>query len=171
MNFVCAVSKLCFNCIRQKSSRLPLDTLGSLRAQTVVCGAWVALALSTHSATYALHTTVEAPKLAYYINVSSLDRGQLLRLNAVFCENRRTTSERSDSHTPPCGVPSYLWCKCHVTYTHHLLQRWRNEFVKWDPDDFGGIQKINMEPSEVWTPRVEPITRLAHTILKLSREL
>lgn len=31
-------------------------------------------------------------------------------------------------------------------------QSWTDEFLQWDPDEWGGIEKVNVPISEIWMP-------------------
>ena len=38
------------------------------------------------------------------------------------------------------------------SYTFHLLQTWNNERIKWDPDQFCGINSISVPREMFWMP-------------------
>ena len=31
---------------------------------------------------------------------------------------------------------------------------WTNPFLKWDPDKYGGIDTINIDPKQIWKPDI-----------------
>ena len=33
-----------------------------------------------------------------------------------------------------------------------LRMRWKNAFLKWNPDDYGGIKNITVDKNKVWVP-------------------
>jgi len=39
------------------------------------------------------------------------------------------------------------------------VQIWRDEFLTWTPEDYGGIRTISMPPSYIWTPDIELYNR------------
>lgn len=34
------------------------------------------------------------------------------------------------------------------------LQRWTDEFLRWDPSDYGGLKQITVPHDKVWLPDV-----------------
>jgi len=32
---------------------------------------------------------------------------------------------------------------------------WKDQFLTWNPDDFGGVSSLNIDPNEIWTPDIE----------------
>eukprot|EP00794_Sanderia_malayensis_P015726 gene15726-17311_t len=42
----------------------------------------------------------------------------------------------------------------HVVVNVFIRQIWYNHLLKWDPEKFGGIKKINIRPKQVWTPDI-----------------
>jgi len=36
---------------------------------------------------------------------------------------------------------------------------WKDEFLTWKPEDYGGIRTISMPPSYIWTPDIELFNR------------
>ena len=35
-----------------------------------------------------------------------------------------------------------------------LLQKWHDVYMKWNPDDFGGITTVRLESEQVWVPDI-----------------
>ena len=31
---------------------------------------------------------------------------------------------------------------------------WEDDYLKWDPEKFGGVQRMQLPPSKVWTPDI-----------------
>lgn len=42
------------------------------------------------------------------------------------------------------------------TFTLHswVAMKWKDEFLSWRPEDYGGIQETQLESHEIWTPRM-----------------
>ena len=36
----------------------------------------------------------------------------------------------------------------------NLIQKWNDEYLSWNPNEFGGIKFINLPEEEVWTPDI-----------------
>ena len=34
------------------------------------------------------------------------------------------------------------------------LQRWVDEYLTWDPSDFGGVKSVRLSPNRVWIPDI-----------------
>ena len=41
-----------------------------------------------------------------------------------------------------------------ITGTTILAAVWKNEFVRWDPNYFAGVEYLMMNPQDVWIPRL-----------------
>ena len=48
-------------------------------------------------------------------------------------------------------------------YLYHLLQRWRNERISWDPAQFCGITRISVPKDMIWVPDLIIYEMWAHT--------
>ena len=35
-----------------------------------------------------------------------------------------------------------------------VLQVWKDEFLVWRPEDYGGLDKIVVEPKKMWLPKL-----------------
>ena len=31
---------------------------------------------------------------------------------------------------------------------------WEDDYLKWDPEEYGGVKKLHLPPSKVWTPDI-----------------
>ena len=50
-----------------------------------------------------------------------------------------------------------------------LFQHWTNELLTWRPEDFGGIERLNVPSNAVWTPDIVLYNR-RELISTVSRE-
>jgi len=39
------------------------------------------------------------------------------------------------------------------------VQNWKDDYLAWKPEDYGGIEHIIMPPSYIWTPDIELYNR------------
>ncbi|XP_070557307.1 acetylcholine receptor subunit alpha-1-A-like [Ptychodera flava] len=39
-----------------------------------------------------------------------------------------------------------------ITLTAYLYQRWQDEFLSWNPDDYDGITEIRFPAGKIWRP-------------------
>ena len=46
-----------------------------------------------------------------------------------------------------------------VTLFAVLIKRWKDEFLKWNPDDYGGITHIYTDYTKVWNPQLSLISK------------
>ena len=37
---------------------------------------------------------------------------------------------------------------------YSLLQEWVDDFLQWDPKEFGGLDKIVVNPAKIWVPKL-----------------
>ena len=35
-----------------------------------------------------------------------------------------------------------------------VMQVWMDEFMQWDPEEFGGVAKIRLPGESIWTPDI-----------------
>jgi len=40
----------------------------------------------------------------------------------------------------------------YVVYTCYVIEHWKDEFLTWNPADYGGITRIIVPPQLVWLP-------------------
>ena len=31
---------------------------------------------------------------------------------------------------------------------------WEDDYLKWDPEDYGGVDRMQLPPSKIWTPDI-----------------
>ena len=41
-----------------------------------------------------------------------------------------------------------------IVLTFDRLQLWRDEFLKWNPDDYEGVDEIRIPSHKIWTPDI-----------------
>lgn len=41
-----------------------------------------------------------------------------------------------------------------VNYTCCVLQRWKDDYLIWNPDDYGGVVSVKMSYEKIWIPDV-----------------
>lgn len=41
-----------------------------------------------------------------------------------------------------------------ITIHSWVAMKWRDEFLSWDPNDYGNITELQVESTEIWTPRM-----------------
>lgn len=34
----------------------------------------------------------------------------------------------------------------------HFMQMWHDEYLMWDPADYGGVKKIKVQSNSIWLP-------------------
>lgn len=40
-------------------------------------------------------------------------------------------------------------------FVYNLLQKWIDEFLRWDPDDYQGVKEIRIPSDQIWTPDIK----------------
>lgn len=60
-------------------------------------------------------------------------------------------------HRRQCPIFSNMHAMILIIITFD--KKWVNEFVSWNPDDYGGLSTIRVNPSSVWTPEINVVNR------------
>ena len=50
----------------------------------------------------------------------------------------------------------YNWLFCQGVFTTlvWLDMHWEDDYLKWDPEQYGGVDRMQLPPSRVWTPDI-----------------
>ncbi len=35
-----------------------------------------------------------------------------------------------------------------------IFQKWVDEYMRWNPEDFGGVYSVRMESKDIWQPDI-----------------
>ena len=52
------------------------------------------------------------------------------------------------------GVSSKHPCHNMALMTVRYLQMWTDEYLRWNPDDFGGVTVVRLEANQIWIPDI-----------------
>ena len=46
------------------------------------------------------------------------------------------------------------WIRQWIMTRFHLFQRWKDDYLTWNPDDYGGVWSVKMSHEKIWVPDV-----------------
>ena len=55
--------------------------------------------------------------------------------------------------------------KGQISQSIRVLQEWIDEFLVWKPEDYGGLDKIVVEPKRMWVPSLATGNRSVYDIV------
>ncbi|XP_071486129.1 neuronal acetylcholine receptor subunit alpha-4-like [Diadema antillarum] len=58
--------------------------------------------------------------------------------------------------------------KQHINIDGWRRQDWRDEFLQWDPADYGGLESITYNPENAWTPNIQFIESVDKDFISIS---
>ena len=48
----------------------------------------------------------------------------------------------------------YMYMGYSVESLFFCLQEWHDEFLQWNPDDYGGMKTLVVDPTKLWVPKL-----------------
>ena len=80
-----------------------------------------------------------------------------------------TTNEKRLIHSQSLLVYVLFSCVTVVFKALSCFQEWEDDFLKWNPADFGNLQKIIVSPSRMWVPKLAIGNRYVYTTIGHSK--
>ena len=54
----------------------------------------------------------------------------------------------------PCAEHGLLLVYIYIYEIYCFPQKWRDQYLRWDPHEFGGVQRVRVIIDRIWKPDV-----------------